>query len=161
MNNNYKSIDGIMKEIFNEFPSAVSKAVREDVLHYPPVNIIDKAAGYSVELSVPGYIKADFSIKLDNNVLTVSTEKKEQNILESEKFIRTEFALKSFKRSFTLNEKIDTENIAARAKKQGGNRWATENVAPPHEGSRNGRVKQENSKILMPACRSDPDRSLI
>ena len=48
MNNNYKSIDGIMKEIFNEFPSAVSKAVREDVLHYPPVNIIDKAAGYSV-----------------------------------------------------------------------------------------------------------------
>jgi HSP20 family protein len=106
MNNNYKSIDGIMKEIFNEFPSAVSKAVREDVLHYPPVNIIDKAAAYSVELSVPGYIKADFSIKLDN--------KKEQNAIENEKFIRTEFALKSFKRSFTLNEKIDTENIAAR-----------------------------------------------
>ena len=114
MNNNYKSIDGFMKEIFNEFPSAVSKAVREDVLHYPPVNIIDKAAVYSVELSVPGYIKADFSIKLDNNVLTVSTEKKEQYSTESEKFIRTEFALKSFKRSFTLNEKIDTENIAAR-----------------------------------------------
>ena len=114
MNNNYKSIDGFMKEIFNEFPSAVSKAVREDVLHYPPVNIIDKANVYSVELSVPGYIKADFSIKLDNNVLTVSTEKKEQHAIENEKFIRTEFALKSFKRSFTLNEKIDTENIAAR-----------------------------------------------
>ena len=113
-NNNYKSIDGFMKEIFNEFPSAVSKAVREDVLHYPPVNIIDKANVYSVELSVPGYIKADFSIKLDNNVLTVSTEKKEQNAIENEKFIRTEFALKSFKRSFTLNEKIDTESIAAR-----------------------------------------------
>ena len=114
MNNNYKSIDGFMKEILNEFPSAVSKAVREDVLHYPPVNIIDKASIYSVELSVPGYIKADFSIKLDNNVLTVSTEKKEQSSVENEKFIRTEFALKSFKRSFTLNEKIDTENIVAR-----------------------------------------------
>ena len=114
MNNNYKSIDGFMKEIFNEFPSAVSKAVREDVLHYPPVNIIDKANIYSVELSVPGYIKPDFSIKLDNNVLTVSTEKKEQSPVENEKFIRTEFTLKSFKRSFTLNEKIDTDNIAAR-----------------------------------------------
>ena len=114
MNNNYKSIDGFMKEIFNEFPSAVSKVVREDVLHYPPVNIIDKAAVYSVELSVPGYIKADFSIKLENNILTVSTENKEQQIADTEKFIRTEFALKSFKRSFTLNEKIDTENIAAR-----------------------------------------------
>ena len=114
MNTNYKSLDGFMKEIFNEFPSAVSKAVREDVLHYPPVNIIDKAAVYSVELLVPGYIKADFSIKLDNNVLTVSTEKKEYNNVGSEKFIRTEFALKSFKRSFTLNEKIDTDNIGAR-----------------------------------------------
>ena len=114
MNTNYKSLDGFMKEIFNEFPSAVSKAVREDVLHYPPVNIIDKAAVYSVELLVPGYIKADFSIKLDNNVLTVSTEKKEYNNVDSENFIRTEFALKSFKRSFTLNEKIDTDNIGAR-----------------------------------------------
>ena len=114
VNNNYKSLDGLMKEIFNEFPSAVSKAVREDVLHYPPVNIIDKKSLYSVELSAPGYEKADFSIKLDNNVLTVSTEKKEEATIESEKLIRTEFGLKSFKRSFTLNEKIDTENIAAR-----------------------------------------------
>lgn len=114
VNNNYKSLDGLMKEIFSEFPSAVSKAVREDVLHYPPVNIIDKNSLYSVELSAPGYQKADFSIKLDNNVLTVSTEKKEEAIIENEKLIRTEFGLKSFKRSFTLNEKIDTENIAAR-----------------------------------------------
>lgn len=114
MNNNYKSLDGFMKEIFNEFPSAVSKAVREDVLHYPPVNIIDKASVYSVELSAPGYVKADFSIKLDNNVLTVSTVRKEQGAVENEKLIRTEFGLKSFKRSFTLNEKIDIENIVAR-----------------------------------------------
>ena len=67
VNNNYKSLDGLMKEIFSEFPSAVSKAVREDVLHYPPVNIIDKTALYSVELSAPGYEKADFSI--NNNPL--------------------------------------------------------------------------------------------
>jgi len=114
VNNNYKSLDGLMKEIFSEFPSAVSKTVREDVLHYPPVNIIDKAVLYSVELSAPGYEKSDFSIKLENNVLTVSTEKKEEASKENEKLIRTEFGLKSFKRSFTLNEKIDTENIAAR-----------------------------------------------
>ena len=41
-NNNFsKSFDGLMKELFNEFPSAVSKTVREDVLHFPPVNISD------------------------------------------------------------------------------------------------------------------------
>jgi HSP20 family protein len=114
VNNNYRSFDGLMKEIFNEFPSAISKTVREDVLNYPPVNITDKKEMYLVELSAPGYVKADFNIKLDNNILTVSTEQKEETVVENEKSIRKEFAAKSFKRSFTLNEKIETENIVAR-----------------------------------------------
>ena len=114
MNNNYRPLDGLMKEFLNEFPSAVSKTVREDVLHYPPVNITDRKENYLVELSAPGYAKPDFIIKLDSNVLTVSTEKKDEEVMENEKLIRKEFGFKSFKRSFTLNEKIDTENIIAR-----------------------------------------------
>ncbi len=114
VNNNYRSLDGLMKEIFNEFPAAVSKTVREDVLNYPPVNITDKKEVYLVELSVPGFEKSDFKIKLDNNILTVSTELKEEAAVENEKKIRKEFSFKSFKRSFTLNEKIETEKIQAR-----------------------------------------------
>lgn len=112
--NNYRSLDGLMKEIFTEFPSAVSKAVREDVLHYPPVNITEQKENYLIELSVPGYAKSDFNIKLDNQVLIVSTEKKEVETNEEGKSIRKEFSLRSFKRSFTVTEKIDTENISAR-----------------------------------------------
>ena len=112
--NNYRSLDGFMKEIFNEFPSAVGKAVREDVLHYPPVNITDQKDFYLVKLSVPGYEKSDFNIKLDNQILTVSTEKKEAVLNEGEKSVRKEFSLRSFKRSFTIDEKIETENISAR-----------------------------------------------
>lgn len=112
--NNYRPFDGFMKELFNEFPSAVSKAVREDVLHYPPVNIIETKDAYHVELSVPGYEKADFTIKLDNKLLTVSTERKEDALKEDEKSIRKEFGSKAFKRSFTVDEKIESENIAAR-----------------------------------------------
>lgn len=114
MNSNYRPLDGLMKEFLNEFPSAISKTVREDVLHYPPVNITDRKENYLVELSAPGYVKSDFIIKLDSNVLTVSTEKKDEEVMENEKLIRKEFGFKSFKRSFTLNEKIDTENIIAR-----------------------------------------------
>ena len=114
MNNNHRPFEGIMKEFLNEFPSAVSKAVREDVIHYPPVNITDRKENYLVELSAPGYAKSDFNIKLDNNILTVSTGEKDEEIVENEKMIRKEFGFKSFKRSFTLNEKIDTDNIGAR-----------------------------------------------
>ena len=114
LNNNYRSFDGLMKELFNDLPSAVSKTVREDVLHYPPVNITDKKELYLVELSVPGYTKADFNIKLDTNTLTVSAERPAEKTAENEKPIRKEFGLRTFKRSFTVNEKIDTENISAK-----------------------------------------------
>ena len=47
VNNNFRSFDGFMKDLFNEFPAAVSKTVREDVLHFPPVNITDKKRNVS------------------------------------------------------------------------------------------------------------------
>lgn len=111
MNNNFTTFDGLMKELFNEIPTAVSKVVREDFLNYPPVNITDKEKMYLVELSVPGYQKADFAIKLDNNILTVSADAKVENT--EDKRIRKEFGFKAFKRSFTLNDKIETDNIEA------------------------------------------------
>ena len=111
MNNGYTSFDGLMKELFNEIPTAVSKVVREDFLSFPPVNITDKEKMYLVELAVPGYQKADFAIKLDNNILTVSADAKTE--ATEEKKIRKEFTFKAFKRSFTLTDKIETESIEA------------------------------------------------
>jgi HSP20 family protein len=109
-----KSFDGLMNEIFNELPTSFGKALREDVLHFPPVNITENAGGYDVKLSAPGFEKGDFSIKLDANILTISAEKKEESTETTEKTIRKEFSLKSFKRSFTVDEKIDATNIAAK-----------------------------------------------
>ena len=115
VNNNFSgSIDGMMKELFNEFPSTASRTFREDVLNFPPVNIVEKSNAYQVELLVPGYEKTDFNVKLDDKILTISTEKKEQNVESDEKMIRKEFTYKSFKRSFTLDDKIDAENISAK-----------------------------------------------
>ena len=109
-----KTFDGMMKELFNEFPAAVNKTVREDVLQFPPVNIVEKATNYLVEIAAPGFEKADFNIKLEGNVLTISTEKKETVSESTDKMIRREFSYRSFKRSFTIDEKIDTENINAK-----------------------------------------------
>ena len=109
-----RSFDGIMKDFMNEFPSTISKTLREDVLHFPPVNITEKAGHYLVELAAPGFEKADFNVKLEENILTISTEKKEATAAEGDKLIRKEFGYKSFKRSFTIDEKINAENIVAR-----------------------------------------------
>lgn len=114
-NSNFsKTCEGLMNEIFNELPSTLSKTVREDVLHFPPVNITEHDAGYVLELSAPGFEKPDFKINLDGNMLTISAEKKEEKQEDPGKQIRREFSHKAFKRSFTIDEKIDEEKINAR-----------------------------------------------
>ena len=115
VNNDFsKSIDGMMKELFNEFPSTVAKTFREDVFNFPPVNIIEKESAFLIELAAPGFEKADFIVKLDGNLLNISTEKKEEIQDETNKMIRKEFSYKSFKRSFTVDDKIDAEKIVAK-----------------------------------------------
>lgn len=106
-----RSIDGLFRDFFNEFPSAVSKAVREDVLFHPPVNIHEQEDRYCLELLVPGFEKTDFEISIDAKVLTIQAGHKVENV--SGKMIRKEFSSKGFKRSFTLDEKIDSESIDA------------------------------------------------
>ncbi len=109
-----KNLDGLMKDIFNEIPASFGKTFREDVLGFPPVNIAESASAYQLEVAVPGMEKTDFTIKLDGTLLVISAVKKEEGSNENLKSIRKEFSYKGFKRSFTLDEKIESENIEAK-----------------------------------------------
>jgi len=109
-----KSFDGLINEIFNDLPATFGKTFREDVFSFPPVNIVESPNTYQLAVAAPGLEKADFVIKLDGNLLTISSEKKTPQSNETEKVIRKEFSNKSFKRSFTLDEKIEANAIEAK-----------------------------------------------
>lgn len=80
----------------------------------PAVNVIEDADGYVLALAAPGYAKEAIEVKIDDNVLTISSEKKEDAIeKESEKFTRREFKYSEFKRTFTLPDTVDATKIAA------------------------------------------------
>lgn len=108
-----RSIDGLLKDFLNESPSTCCNTM-ESSLHFPPVNITETENAYLLEVKAPGFDKSDFKVNLDGSLLTISTEKKEDKKEETAKFIRREFNFKSFKRSFTLDEKIDGEKIDAK-----------------------------------------------
>jgi len=80
----------------------------------PKVNIRDTGVAYIVDLAVPGMRKKDFSIALENEILTISA-KKETNEVEnsSESYLRREFGFAEFERSFNLPDTIDEEKIKA------------------------------------------------
>jgi HSP20 family protein len=109
-----KSFDGLMQELFNDLPATLGKTVREDVFGFPPVNIAEKNDYYHLQVSAPGFEKGDFNVRLEGNILTISSEKKEEAKAENEKIIRKEFSAKGFKRTFTLDDKIDAANISAK-----------------------------------------------
>ena len=81
----------------------------------PSVNIKENTDVYQVEVAAPGFDKSDFNIELNNDLLTISSEKQEKNeVNDDEKITKQEFSYQSFTRSFTLPDLVDEENISAK-----------------------------------------------
>ena len=84
-----------------------------------PVNIKENDKSYTIEVVAPGFEKTDFKISLEQQLLTISVEKKNEVKEDSDnsrndKQIRKEYSYRTFKRSFTLDEKTDGANVDAR-----------------------------------------------
>ena len=110
---NTAPFNSLFEEFFNNFPATWGKDANLAYVSVP-VNIHETAEGYHLELNVPGRNKEDFKVNVENGLLTISYEKKEANEQKAYKTIRREFNFRSFKRSFTLDEKIDADAIQAR-----------------------------------------------
>ncbi len=74
----------------------------------PSVNVKETENDFSIELAAPGMTKEDFKIQLDKHILTISSEKREEQEEKTNngKYTRKEFNYQSFSRSFTLPAEI-------------------------------------------------------
>ena len=109
-NNGFNLLDNF----FNEFPTLFKDDFGANFKNFAPVNIKETKNAYEVEVVAPGFEKNDFNINLEKNILIISAEKKSDIRKEDEKQIRNEYSYRSFKRSFTLDEKIDSEKVEAK-----------------------------------------------
>ncbi len=108
------SYSNLVDHFFNDdfFNSPVSRFERN--CDIPASNVVENDDEFSIELAVSGMKKDDFSIKLDNNVLTISSENKKEDKIKEDNYIRREFSYSSFSRSFQFPEgKIDEDKIKA------------------------------------------------
>lgn len=105
------SFNNLVDDFFPHLSSLLREELPTVVGHSVPVNISEKKDGYSLEIIAPGFNKDDFRVDLEKNLLTITGEKKPEEGSKNVKSIRKEYKYQSFKRSFTLNEKIDTEKI--------------------------------------------------
>lgn len=82
----------------------------------PLVNIKENNENFEVEMAAPGMNKEDFKVELDGNVLTITSEKRNENeVKDGERYSRREFSYQSFQRSFQLpKEVVDADKIEAK-----------------------------------------------
>ncbi len=81
----------------------------------PSVNVRETENDYAIEVAAPGLRKEDFKLELENGVLTINGERREEKESgEKGKYTRKEFNYTSFSRSFRLPvEDVEDEQIDA------------------------------------------------
>ncbi len=108
------TFSNLVDDLFTELPvllnSGFNNTVRKDSV---PVNVKETEKSFQLDVIAPGFDKTDFKVNIEQDILTVSAEKTNEVNEESDKQIRKEYNFRSFKRSFTLDEKIDATNIEA------------------------------------------------
>ncbi|AKF25546.1 heat-shock protein Hsp20 [Sulfurovum lithotrophicum] len=82
----------------------------------PRVNTREGEDAYHVEIDLPGIKKEDIEITTEDNILTISGERKMKDEVKEEDYYKVESAYGKFSRSFTLPEKVDVENIHAESR---------------------------------------------
>jgi len=102
-------------DVLNQLLNQLDEVKEEHFLStfVPVVNTREGEFAYHVELDLPGIKKEDIEITTEDNVLTISGERKLKDEAKEEDYYRVESVYGKFSRSFTLPEKIDVENIHA------------------------------------------------
>lgn len=100
--------------LLDDFLGNVANSHSEKELNVPPVNIQENEEYFQLDVAAPGLQKQDFKLSVNDGLFTLSFEKENNQETKVEKMHRQEFSIKSFKRTFTLDEKIDADNISAK-----------------------------------------------
>jgi HSP20 family protein len=79
----------------------------------PAVDVYEDEHKITLKIEVPGIDEKDIDIRVENNVLTVTGERKFEKEEKEENYRRVERHYGSFTRSFTLPNTVDADNIAA------------------------------------------------
>ena len=82
----------------------------------PAVNIREDEKNYVLDLAIPGIDKKDLKIDMNEDVLTISSEIKNESEESKDGYRRKEFSYSAFSRSFYVPENVNREKIEANYK---------------------------------------------
>ncbi len=110
LSNNPRALFAELDNFYKSCQCSSSNSENSSLL--PDYRMHEEQGGtYNIELDLPGVADKDIDIAVKDNILTVSATRKRET--KDEKGEIAEKVVAKYERSFTLSDKIDTENIAA------------------------------------------------
>jgi len=114
--NPFAELEALREQFERVLNEATKGEVKKDVAFIPTVNTREGDDAYYIEVDLPGVKKEDINIDVNEDVLTISGERKVKEEQKDDKFYKVESVYGKFERSFTLPEDVDSEKIEAEFK---------------------------------------------
>ena len=109
-----------VEDMFRHYSPFFSHALRpfngEETKWRPVANISETATEYLIKAELPEVKKEDIKVTLEQGLLTISGERRQEKKQNDENEIRVESFYGTFSRSFSLPDNIDAKSIQAESK---------------------------------------------
>jgi len=105
-----------LDSFLDTFERIVDEPLFATTNHFPRVDVREEEGQYVLEADLPGLTEKDIDVKVDGNLLSISSSKKEEKENKKDGYLIKERKAYSFSRSFTLPDDVGRENIEAHFK---------------------------------------------
>ena len=105
--------DRLFHQAFNEFLAPAEAEQVSNRRFLPAADIRETTEALTLHVELPGLTKDDVQITLENNILTLSGERKLEKDVKEESYHRMERSYGTFIRTFALPNNLQTEKVEA------------------------------------------------
>jgi HSP20 family protein len=116
----FRELSAVQREMNRVFEDNLLRSEREDWLGgswAPQVDIFEDENQIKVTAALPGLDQKDVKVNIENNILTISGERKLEHEDQRENYTRVEQYYGGFTRSFTLPHTVDSGKTEAKMEK--------------------------------------------
>jgi len=108
-----RRLNSVLDEAFNAWPFQNQESGTLTSAWLPACDVFEDKDAVKIVAEVPGIRPEDVKISLEDSLLTIRGEKKQQAEEKNERVHRYERSYGSFERSFTLPSTVDPDKIVA------------------------------------------------
>lgn len=105
-----EEMNRLFDRMFDRFPER--RGISEGICS-PCVDISETKDDLVITVEIPGMKKDDIKVSLNDNILTLKGEKRQEKVVDEENYHRIERSYGAFHRSFTLPTAVQQDRVKA------------------------------------------------